>query len=67
MKTRAEAHMRQQQLFFDSLCAAFTIPEIEELVKASKLERVKVERVSDRHWSAARPIQLGPLRGPSRG
>jgi ubiquinone/menaquinone biosynthesis C-methylase UbiE len=45
---------RQQQLFFDSLCAALTLPEVESLVRRSKLERVEVRQVSDRHWSAER-------------
>ena len=45
---------RQQQLFFDSLCAALTLDEVEGLVKAAKLERVVVRQVSDRHWSAER-------------
>ena len=57
-KVAAGEHMRQQQLFFDSLCAAFTIEEVQGLVMRSKLERMKVERVSDRHWTAERSIQL---------
>jgi hypothetical protein len=57
-KVAAGEHMRQQQLFFDSLCAAFTIPEVEEMVKTAKLERMRVAQVSDRHWTAERPIQL---------
>ncbi len=54
---------RQQQLFFDSLCAALTLTEVEGLVKAAKLERVVVRQVSDRHWSAER---RGPGEGPKR-
>jgi ubiquinone/menaquinone biosynthesis C-methylase UbiE len=53
-RVAAGEHIRQQQLFFDSLCAAFTIPEVEELVRGSGLTRMRVARVSDRHWTAER-------------
>lgn len=46
---------RQQQLFFDSLRAALTLAEAEELVKQAGLAGVRVFQVSDRHWSAERP------------
>lgn len=58
-KVAAGEHIRQQQLFFDSLCAALTIPEVEGMVKAAKLERMKVAKCSDRHWTAERAIQTG--------
>jgi ubiquinone/menaquinone biosynthesis C-methylase UbiE len=53
----AGEHMRQQQLFFDSLCAAHTLEEVEGLLKASNLERMKVARCSERHWSAERVLK----------
>ncbi|MEC4802697.1 MAG: class I SAM-dependent methyltransferase [Jaaginema sp. PMC 1079.18] len=42
----------QAQLFRDSLCAAFTIPEIEALLTAAGLGDVRVDQSSDRHWTA---------------
>lgn len=53
-RVAAGEHIRQQQLFFDSLCAALTIREVEELVEKAGLARVRVARVSDRHWTAER-------------
>jgi ubiquinone/menaquinone biosynthesis C-methylase UbiE len=50
----AGEHPRQQQLFFDSLCAGLTLPEVEDLVNRSGLHRMRVARVSDRHWTAER-------------
>jgi ubiquinone/menaquinone biosynthesis C-methylase UbiE len=47
--------MRQQQLFFDSLCAALTLSDVEELVTRAGLTGLRVFQVSDRHWSAERP------------
>jgi ubiquinone/menaquinone biosynthesis C-methylase UbiE len=46
---------KQKQLFFDSLCAALTVEEVAALVRASGLERMVVQRCSDRHWTAERP------------
>ena len=48
-------HIRQQQLFFDSLCAALTIPEVERIAADAKLDRVRVAMCSDRHWTVERP------------
>lgn len=45
---------RQAQLFKDSLRAAFTLAEIEDLIKRSGLENVKIYQSSERHWSAVR-------------
>lgn len=53
-RVAAGEHVRQQQLFFDSLCAALTIPEVEDIVARSGLQRMRVARVSDRHWTAER-------------
>jgi ubiquinone/menaquinone biosynthesis C-methylase UbiE len=50
--------LRQQQLFFDSLCAALTVDEIEKLLADVGWSELKVTMSSDRHWSierAARP------------
>lgn len=57
---------RQQQLFFDSLCAALTLTEVEALVRSAQLDRVSVTQVSDRHWSAERKASAdGPRRRTS--
>jgi ubiquinone/menaquinone biosynthesis C-methylase UbiE len=53
-RVAAGEHMRQRQLFFDSLCAALTLPEVEDLVARSGLPRMLVAKVSDRHWTAER-------------
>ena len=45
----------QRQLFFDSLCAALTLPEVEGLVARAGLQGVSVRQCSDRHWSVERP------------
>ncbi|MBV9389725.1 MAG: class I SAM-dependent methyltransferase [Chroococcidiopsidaceae cyanobacterium CP_BM_ER_R8_30] len=44
----------QQQLFRDSLHAAFTLDEVSELVQKSGLEGVQVYQSSNRHWTAER-------------
>ena len=65
-RVAAGEHPRQQQLFFDSLCAALTLPEVEEIVQAAGLTRMYVAKVSDRHWSAEqralRPTSMVPPR-----
>ncbi|MBL9023750.1 MAG: class I SAM-dependent methyltransferase [Myxococcales bacterium] len=43
---------RQQQLFFDSLCAALTPAEVERALEQAGLGALQVSMVSDRHWSA---------------
>lgn len=64
-RVAAGEHMRQQQLFFDSLCAALALDEVEELVRRSGLPRMRVERVSDRHWTAERKaLAAGRHRAP---
>jgi ubiquinone/menaquinone biosynthesis C-methylase UbiE len=55
-RVAAGEHIRQQQLFFDSLCAALTIPEVEAMAAAAKLERLTIAKCSDRHWTAERPV-----------
>jgi ubiquinone/menaquinone biosynthesis C-methylase UbiE len=53
-RVAAEDSPKQKQLFFDSLCAALTVDEVAALVEAAGLERMRVERCSDRHWTAER-------------
>jgi ubiquinone/menaquinone biosynthesis C-methylase UbiE len=55
-RVAAGEHLRQQQLFFDSLCAALTLPEVEELVRKAGLGRMRVAQISDRHWTAERSV-----------
>jgi ubiquinone/menaquinone biosynthesis C-methylase UbiE len=45
---------RQAQLFKDSLQAAFTLAEIEDLIKQAGLEKVQVYQSSERHWTAVK-------------
>lgn len=56
-RVAAGEHPRQKQLFFDSLCAALTVDEVKDHVQRAGLERLRVERCSDRHWTAERPIR----------
>ncbi len=51
---------RQQQLFFDSLCAALRLSEVQEFVRKSGLQRMSVYEVSDRHWTAERRALKAP-------
>ena len=44
----------QQQLFHDSLKAAFTLVEIQELIDRVGLTQVKLYQSSDLHWTIAR-------------
>lgn len=44
----------QKKLFRDSLHAAFTLDEVNELMQKAGLEGVKVYQSSDRHWTAER-------------
>ena len=44
---------RQDQLFRDSLAAAFTLPEIQDLVSAAGLTDYQLTQTSDRHWTLA--------------
>jgi hypothetical protein len=63
-RVAAGEHPRQQQLFFDSLCAGLTIPEVEDLVTRSGLQGIRVSRVSDRHWTAERKAVRGRFSNP---
>jgi ubiquinone/menaquinone biosynthesis C-methylase UbiE len=53
-RAAAGEHIRQQQLFFDSLCAALTLDEVQDLAERAGLGRVRVAQVSDRHWTLER-------------
>jgi ubiquinone/menaquinone biosynthesis C-methylase UbiE len=44
---------RQNQLFRDSLAAAFTLGEIQDLVSASGMTDYQLSQTSDRHWTLA--------------
>lgn len=62
---------KQQQLFFDSLCAGLTVHEITQSLVDAGLGTLKVSMVSERHWSAegVKPLGSGfdskPPRKPS--
>jgi SAM-dependent methyltransferase len=45
---------RQKGLFFDSLRAALEVDEVSAMVRAAGLSDLRVERCSDRHWTAER-------------
>ena len=47
-----DAH--QQQLFRDSLCAAFRLDELRALLDTAGLQDVSLYQSSDRHWTADR-------------
>jgi ubiquinone/menaquinone biosynthesis C-methylase UbiE len=53
-RVAAGERMRQQQLFFDSLCAALTLDEVKSICVSARLGDLHVARVSDRHWTAER-------------
>lgn len=46
----------QRRLFFDSLCAALSLDEVTAYVRGVGLGDLEVARVSDRHWTAERPL-----------
>jgi ubiquinone/menaquinone biosynthesis C-methylase UbiE len=50
----ADCNDHQRQLFSDSLQAAFTLAEIEQMILQAGLTGVKVYQSSDRHWTAER-------------
>jgi ubiquinone/menaquinone biosynthesis C-methylase UbiE len=45
---------RQQQLFHDSLVAALTIVEVQELIDRAGLTQVKLSQTSELHWTIER-------------
>lgn len=58
-RAAAGAAPRQRQLFFDSLRAALTVDEVKACVGEAGLADLEVARVSDRHWTAERPLFFG--------
>ncbi len=46
----------QQQLYYDSYLAAFTLSEVNEMLSQVNLPRAVVVRSTDRHWSIERPM-----------
>lgn len=52
-----DCNPHQRQLFSDSLQAAFTLSEIEEMIQVAQLEPVKIYQSSDRHWTVERKWQ----------
>jgi ubiquinone/menaquinone biosynthesis C-methylase UbiE len=46
--------MKQQQLFFDSLCAALTLDEVRALLRDAGWSELEAKQISDRHWSIER-------------
>ena len=50
----AEHNTRQKQLLRDSLYAALTIDEVNQLISQAGLQNVIVHQSSDRHWTAER-------------
>ncbi|OWY67290.1 SAM-dependent methyltransferase [cyanobacterium TDX16] len=45
---------RQKDLFRDSLHAAFTIDEVEQLITQAEIPGVRIYQSSDRHWTVER-------------
>ncbi|MBD2040868.1 class I SAM-dependent methyltransferase [Microcoleus sp. FACHB-672] len=53
----ADCNAHQKKLFRDSLNAAFTLEEVNQIVKDAGFKDVKVYPSSNRHWTAERSIQ----------
>lgn len=49
-----DCNAHQQELFRDSLQAAFTLDEVEMMVKNTGLDGLRIYESSDRHWTAER-------------
>jgi ubiquinone/menaquinone biosynthesis C-methylase UbiE len=49
-----DCNAHQKQLFRDSLNAAFTLEEINQMITEVGLEGVKIYQSSDRHWTVER-------------
>lgn len=49
-----DCNSHQQQLFSDSLQAAFTLDEIQTLIETASLNGLRIYVSSDRHWTAER-------------
>ncbi len=49
-----DCNAHQRQLFRDSLQAAFTLDEIQTMMKTAGLDGLRIYESSDRHWTAER-------------
>ncbi|MEG5032496.1 methyltransferase domain-containing protein [Microcoleus sp. AT3-D2] len=49
-----DCNAHQKQLFSDSLQAAFTLDEVEEMMQNAGLDGLRIYESSDRHWTAER-------------
>ncbi|WP_293149819.1 MULTISPECIES: methyltransferase domain-containing protein [unclassified Microcoleus] len=49
-----DCNSHQKQLFSDSLQAAFTLGEVEEMIRNAGLDGLRIYESSDRHWTAER-------------
>ncbi|MEG4225813.1 methyltransferase domain-containing protein [Microcoleus sp. N9_B2] len=49
-----DCNSHQKQLFSDSLQAAFTLDEVEEMIQNAGLDGLRIYESSDRHWTAER-------------
>ncbi|MEG4446958.1 methyltransferase domain-containing protein [Microcoleus sp. AT9_B5] len=49
-----DCNAHQKQLFSDSLQAAFTLDEVEEMMQNAGLDKLRIYESSDRHWTAER-------------
>ncbi|MEK7264044.1 MAG: class I SAM-dependent methyltransferase [Bacteroidota bacterium] len=47
----------QKKLYYDSLCAALTLQEVQQLIVAVGLKNVLLLQSSDRHWSLERSFK----------
>ncbi|WP_013322730.1 class I SAM-dependent methyltransferase [Gloeothece verrucosa] len=56
-----EYSQHQKQLFHDSLQAAFTLEEIQQLIARSGLEGLSLYQSSERHWTAERHSKVNSL------
>ncbi|MEB3279566.1 MAG: class I SAM-dependent methyltransferase [Lyngbya sp.] len=52
-----DCNNHQKQLFRDSLHAAFTLEEVNQMIAEVGLEGMKIYQSSDRHWTAERAAQ----------
>ncbi len=52
-----EYNQHQKKLFRDSLCAALTLDEVNELILQANLQGIEVYQSSDRHWTAQRKFK----------
>jgi ubiquinone/menaquinone biosynthesis C-methylase UbiE len=56
-KLGGDNNSHQQQLFHDSLKAALTLAEVQDLIDRSGLSQVKLAQSSELHWTIARTSQ----------